>query len=486
MSVLFACVGLVTLACDSVPLLAPSESTIIIASDRLILPVNGEATITATVTEQSGTAVHNGTLVTFSTSLGSLEPAEARTRNGKVAVKLYAGTESGTAVINAFSGSASATGESAVSIQIGAAAASALVLSVSPPTVPSTGGTVTVTVQVSDASGNRIVGVPVSFSADLGTLGSTSVVTNAAGEAKTTLRTDRDTVVTASAGAVDAVTFTVLANIAPTATVTVTTTNPVVGQATIFSVTVAKGTSTITGVTMNFGDGQSQSLGPTEGTSSVSHVYTLAGTYTATLTVTDAGSETVSGSAVIVVTAAPPINVNLAATPSPATVNEAVTFTSTASGSSVPIDRYEWNLGDGTTPTTSGGILTHVYTSAGTVTVTTKAINTDGVSGSTQLALVVQPSQFSISLTFSPSTPTSSTSVTFTAQVSPTTTVIDNYVWDFGDGTPLVTTSGNTTTKTFSTAAGKTFATTFIVRVTATKALDSTTVSTEAAVTVQP
>ena len=561
-----------TIACDSTPLLAPTESSIIIVADRLILPVNGEATITATVIEQSGTAVHNGTLVTFSTSLGVLEPSEARTSNGKVAVKLRAGTESGTAVISAFSGGASATGEGSVSIQIGAAAASAIVLSVSPGSVPSAGGTVNVTAAVTDVSGNRLPGVPVSFSADVGTLGSTSVVTDSLGEAKTTLTTNRESVVSASAGAVAAVSFTVRANTAPSASLGVTTTSPVVGQATVFSVTVTAGSSTITGVTMNFGDGKTQPLGATAGTSTVSHIYSLVGTYIASVTVTDAGREEVTGSAVIVVkaappinvnltaspsraavgevvtftatasgsavpidryewnlgdsttattsgsaithvystagtltvtvravntdgvsgstsaivivTAAPPINVNLTASPSPATVDEVVTFTTTASGSTVPIDRYEWTLGDGTVATTSGSTLTHVYDAAGTVTVTVNAVNTDGVSGSTQMALVVEPSQFSINLTFSPGTPTTSTTITFTATVTPTTTVIDRYVWDFGDGTAPVTTSGNTTSKILSLGVPSPGSKTFIVKVTAFKAIDGSSVSTEASVTV--
>ena len=479
-SVVLGLLGSVAIACDSTPLLAPTQSTIIIVADRLIVPVNGEATITATVTEQGGTAVHNGTLVSFSTSLGLIEPSEARTNNGKVTVKLRAGPESGTAVISAFSGSAAATGENAVSVQIGAAAAGAIVLSVSPATVPSTGGTVNVTAAVNDTNGNRITGVPVSLSADIGTLGSTSVVTDANGEAKTTLTTDRQTIVSASVGALAPVTFTVAANTAPTATVSVTTASPVVGQATIFSLTVTAGSSTITGVTFNFGDGQSQPLGVTAGASTVSHVYAVAGTYTATLTVTDAGGEQVSGSAVIFVTAAPPINVNLSASPSPATEDEVVTFTATASGSTVPISSYAWSFGDGTAFSTSGSIVTHVYTDPATVAVGVTATNTDNVTGSTQITLVVAPLQVNVVINAAPQSPALNQVVTFTATVTPSTAIVTNYDWFFGD-TPetVLRNGGRTTTKSYAAAGDK------VVRVEVTL-VDGSIESSQTVVTVRP
>src|SRR6478609_11215279 len=62
-------VGLVV-ACDRVPLTSPTGSTIALSVDRDTLPLNGQATVTAVVTEVSGTAVQNGTSVTFQTSLG--------------------------------------------------------------------------------------------------------------------------------------------------------------------------------------------------------------------------------------------------------------------------------------------------------------------------------------------------------------------------------------------------------------------------------
>ena len=67
-------------SCDKVPLLAPTASVITVVSSRSVLPINGTAQIIATVIEQSGTPTHNGTLVTFTTTLGTLDPREAMTQ----------------------------------------------------------------------------------------------------------------------------------------------------------------------------------------------------------------------------------------------------------------------------------------------------------------------------------------------------------------------------------------------------------------------
>ena len=111
---------------------------------------------------------------------------------------LHAGTASGVAELSAFSGGAQSS--TPVRIAIGAAAATGVAVTASPGTVPAGGGTVTLTAKPTDANGNTLPGVPVSFSADAGTLGARTVVSNSLGEARTTLTTDRNTAVTASVG----------------------------------------------------------------------------------------------------------------------------------------------------------------------------------------------------------------------------------------------------------------------------------------------
>jgi hypothetical protein len=123
-----------------------------------------DAEIRASIVELSGTAVHNGTLVTFTTDLGRLEPQEARTSNGQAVVTLHAGTESGIATVRAFSGGAQSVGDTGLALTIGAAAAEAMTVTATPAELPSTGGSSTITAAVIDGSGNRLVGVPVTFS----------------------------------------------------------------------------------------------------------------------------------------------------------------------------------------------------------------------------------------------------------------------------------------------------------------------------------
>ena len=530
-------------SCDKVPLLAPTESTIIVVSSRDVLPINGIAQITATVIEQSGTPVHNGTLVTFTSTLGTLEPSEAVTSNGQAVVTLRAGTRSGIATITAFSGSAQSTGStgtdgtttSALTVAIGGAAAAAVTVSANPAVVPPTGATVTVIAAVTDTSGNRLTGVPVSFTASAGTLASATVVTDSAGEARTTLTTDRETTVTATAGAFDASVVIGLSAL-PTVTVVATPTTTSVGEPVTFAVTVTAGSSAIREASLNFGDGTAQGLGALVGATNVAHTYTFAGTFTVVATVTDSSGATVTVATIIVVEpAAPlnvtitapatvqvnvpatftatvtqpagtleinryewafgdgatavttgsstshvytssglrvatvravekdgrsgtgrvevnvmpasPLNVNLTASPSPGTVDEVVTFTAIATGTTVPIASYEWNFGDGTTVTTSGSSVNHVFTTAGTLTVTVTVTTVEEVRGSTQITVIVVPLQIGVTLTISPLTASALQTVSFTATVTPATVVVTNYFWDFGDDAGSTSnTTGRTTT----------------------------------------
>jgi hypothetical protein len=197
-------------ACDKMPLTAPTESTIQISAAPTV-PLNGSVDVVATVIEGSGTPVQNGTLVSFTATLGHVEPSETRTENGKVTVKFVAGTQSGMATVTALSGAATgpSTGPettaplgASVNIKVGGAAAKTVTLRADPATVPNTGGTVTLTALVLDDNGGALSGVPVAFSASAGHLQSSSVNTNPSGEASTTLTTPGAATVTATAGAV--------------------------------------------------------------------------------------------------------------------------------------------------------------------------------------------------------------------------------------------------------------------------------------------
>src|ERR1043165_8450212 len=87
-------------ACEKVPLLAPSGSTIVVS----ILPgPNGTTQVVAQVIEPAGTPPHSGTHVSFSTTLGTVQPSEAETDITGRAVATFqaAPGESGFATITA-------------------------------------------------------------------------------------------------------------------------------------------------------------------------------------------------------------------------------------------------------------------------------------------------------------------------------------------------------------------------------------------------
>lgn len=111
-------------ACEDVAILAPTGSEMTLITNAASLAPNGSLDITAiilrgqfAVGDQGGTAVTPGggppvrddTVVTFVTTLGRIEPAEAKTRDGKATVTLSGDGRSGTAKVTAFSGAAFAT-----------------------------------------------------------------------------------------------------------------------------------------------------------------------------------------------------------------------------------------------------------------------------------------------------------------------------------------------------------------------------------------
>ncbi len=402
--------------CDKVPLLAPSGTTIRLYTSTQVLPINGTAQITASVQEVGGWPVQNGTVVTFTTSLGSVTPNEATTTDGKVTVTFLAGSQSGTAVINAFSGSSSTTGGSTagtggnggttgttgttgsgVSIVIGAAAATTVIATASPSSVSQLGGTSTITAAVLDANNNGLAGVPVAFTTDQGTVSPVTAVTNGNGMATTMLSTNQTATVTITAGTKTA-TAKVTAVAVPTLTLTGPTTTPTVGVVATFTVNAAAGSGSapIRTVTVDFGDGKSANLGAANGSVTVPHVYTAPGVYTVTAIATDASGQGTSMSIPVVVFAAVPFT--LTVTASSGRVGTAITANAVPAAGAPTIDKYIWNWGDGTIEETATSSHSHVYTSipAGfsswTYTITVTAKGSDGREGFGSTSVIIQSS----------------------------------------------------------------------------------------------
>ena len=96
-------------ACETVELTAPTGSTITLYASPATVAPGGSSEILASVVRSGGTPVQDGTSVVFTTSLGSLEPTQAETQDGRATVRFLAGSATGTARIAAFSGGITAT-----------------------------------------------------------------------------------------------------------------------------------------------------------------------------------------------------------------------------------------------------------------------------------------------------------------------------------------------------------------------------------------
>src|SRR5262249_54834697 len=173
----------VVFACDKVPLLAPTGTVITLLPVTTTVSLNSEVDIIATVIENgttsttgggttatptsragAGTPVQNGTVITFTTTLGRIEPSDARTHNGQVTVKLITGGASGTANVTAFSGGASAS----VPLKVGAAGVGRITVTTNPQTLAASGGTAAGFATVTDVDGGVGSGWPVARSTPQG------------------------------------------------------------------------------------------------------------------------------------------------------------------------------------------------------------------------------------------------------------------------------------------------------------------------------
>jgi adhesin/invasin len=383
--------------CEKVPLLAPTASTISVSAQTTVLPPGGSTPITATVVESGGTPVQNGTLVRFSASLGRVEPAEVETRGGSATTTFIAGSASGAARITATSGAASGgegdTAANVVTISIGGAAAATVTVSASPSRVGPSGGTVTVVASALDASGNRLVGVPINFSTDVGTLSASSAITDSNGEARVTLTTDRQAVVTARAGDKSA-TVTVTVATAGTVSLTTAPANPV-PFGTPVTLTVTPAANTSPRVVVTWGDGSSDDLGIVAAPRAATHTYQAAGSYTITATATADGQSFTTATSVTMAPR-PAINVNVTASTTTPAQCAPVTFTATVTGdATASISSYRWTIASNTASeneslTTSSNQLTRAFQTPGRKTVSVTATTIDGRTGDGQTQVVVQ------------------------------------------------------------------------------------------------
>jgi hypothetical protein len=425
----------------------------------------------AQVVEPSGNPPHSGTQVSFTTTLGSIEPAEATTdTSGRAVATFKAGTSNGTATITAISGGVSASGNNAVKIAIGTAAVGRVIVGANPTLVPALGGSSTITATVLDINGNALSTAPVAFSTTAGSLSQLVVTSDANGAASTVLQTSTQAVVTASVGAQGTTTtntgttgttgttgstagqasgtVTVAVAAAPTLVITPPTTLPTVNLPATFTFVVtvpATNGSAVRSVNVNWGDGTTQELGGISGTNLISHVYHTVNIFSITAMLTDGSGNVVTVTtsvtvipAALTLTITPPTTPPSAGLPANFTIVPGVPANT---GDSVKNVRLDW--GDGTAAQDLGAIagstfVAHVFAAAGTYvitgTLTDAAANVLTVTTSVTVNPKPQPA---VSLTATTANPTAGVDLTFTASVAPSAgngTVIKTVTVDFGDG----------------------------------------------------
>jgi len=184
-----------------------------------------------------------------------------------------------------------------------------------------------------------------------------------------------------------------------------------------------------TSFTWDFGDGSPR---VTAGTASVFHNYVAPGTYNVNLVLTDTAYCNAPDSVTVQVRVAAIVKAQFT-TPPTGCAPYAAEFTNT----SLAGQTFQWDFGDGGTSTDINP--THLYSSAGTYTITLIANDpgTCNLTDTTRQTITVANNP-TANFSFAPATPAENTPTTFINQSSADAV---NFIWNFGDGDTTQTAS---------------------------------------------
>ncbi|WP_054560637.1 PKD domain-containing protein, partial [Croceitalea dokdonensis] len=218
-------------------------------------------------------------------------------------------------------------------------------------------------------------------------------------------------------------------NVAPSAVATATPTSGTAPLQVQFTGSNSTDDNGITAYLWDFGDGS------TANTSDTEHTYTQPGTYTASLTVTDAEGLSDFQQITITVNAnTPPVAV-ASANPLSGTVPLTVDFTGSNSTDDTAVTGYTWDFGDGNSANIANP--QHTFTQVGTFTVSLTVEDAQGLTDQTTLTITVNDVPNEAPTAVASANPLSGTvplTVDFTGSNSTDDTAVTGYTWDFGDG----------------------------------------------------
>lgn len=411
------------------------------------LPVNHPPVLSAAPTCTPNPAT-TGQTVTFSASATdadndpltySWDMGNGITKTGASVTQVYATAGSYTVVVTVTDGKGGSDTKS-VAITVTTPVNHPPVLSAPPTCTPNPGAvgqTLTLTASATDPDSD-----PLTYSWDMGngttkTGASITQVYNAAGTYTVTVT------VSDGRGGSDSKTVSVPVNVALnhapvlSAIPTCTPNAGVVGQTLSFSANATDVDSDPLTYTWNMGNGTSLTG------ASVTQAYSTAGTYTASVVVSDGrgGSDTKSVSVTINVPPPnhpPVLSAAPSCSPNPATVGQTQTFTASATDADNDPLAYTWNLGNGTTKT--GASITQVYASAGVYSVTVTATDGKGGSDTKSVSVTVnapvnhQP-VLSAAPLCSPNPAIAGQAMVFSASATDADNDPLTYTWDLGNGT---------------------------------------------------
>ena len=376
------------------------------ANPTVIPATGGTSTITATAFDLNGNLMPS-VPVSFTTDVGAVSPAVANTdANGKAQTTL---TTTKASKVTASAGLAGTTGTGTTATTTSAQSATVTVnVNVAPsitvgtpvPATPSVGQSVTFPLTyTADANGSPVQSVTVDFGDGSR---STQYPGKPASVSHTYTAVGSYTVRATVADALgDTSTASGSVNVGALASVTVGAPSPAtpsVGQAVTFPLTFSSTSSPIQRVVADFGDGSAPVTYP--GTpSSVSHTYSISGTFAVRVTAFDSfGNSSIGGTSVQVASKPQPVvSITLKTTnPTAGTDTEFTASIAPAANSGTVITDANVDFGDGTPkqelgPTTGTSIsVHHTCTVGGTYTVTLTAHDSNGGTGVATTSVFIQ------------------------------------------------------------------------------------------------